>query len=142
MYYLPAVNIPIDAANETVDLGSVGMLLDPGLLAIHQDHRVPSVQLISSQLGSRMNLIQGLAHPFMRFASIQFSFAEVCLNGDISICCINYFSHIYITSELCSPDPFLSPGVYHWWLGSSWELCPVFQFTSLPNYIIQFIYLT
>lgn len=73
MYYLPAVNIPIDAANETVDLGSVGMLLDPGLLAIHQDHRVPSVQLMSSQLGSRVNLVQGLAHPFMRFASTQFS---------------------------------------------------------------------
>lgn len=71
-------------------------------------------------------------------------FAEVSLNGGISICCISYSSHICIISEL-SEDAllihFLSPGVYHWWLGSSWELRPTFQFTLLPIHVIQFIYL-
>lgn len=109
-----------------------GMLLDPGQLAIQQDHQVPSVQPISSQLGSRVNLVQGLVQSLheIRIHPILY-FVEFCLNRDIPICCINYSSHIYIISELCSPDPFLSPGVYHWWLGFSWELCPVFQFTSL-----------
>lgn len=71
LYCLPAVNIPIDAGSETVDLSNVGMLLDQ--LAIQQDPRVPSAHLISSQLGSRVNLEQDLVHPFMRFLSTQFS---------------------------------------------------------------------
>lgn len=48
--HLPAANIPIDAANEIVDLGIVGVLLDPGQLAVQQDHQVPSAQLISTQI--------------------------------------------------------------------------------------------
>lgn len=71
--HLPPADILIDAANETVDLGSVGMLLDPSQLAIQQEHWVPSAQIISSQLGSRMNLVQDFIYPFMRFLSTQFS---------------------------------------------------------------------